>query len=432
MHKEFLKLAIPNILTNLVVPVSGIVDTAILGHLEDISPLAGVALGTVIFDYTYWTFGFLRMGTTGLVAHAFGRNDQKEQELLLWRSMLWSFLIGFFLILLQKPISMLAFQLLQGDASVEVSGQSYFNARIWGALPTLSLFVINGWLIGTQRVKTVLWLACLLHMLNILLDLLFILYFDMGAAGAGYATMLSSWIVFIISMIFLIKILKIKLPISFVSLIDSASFTKMFHLNVNLLIRTFILITAFALFTNISASFGTLVLSMNSIIHKIIGMIAYIVDGYAFSLESMAGKYAASGELKKLKRSLMLTLKYALITSAIFSVCLYFNDEAILSMITKHTEIIQIGREYIVHACVIICITSFAYVFDGYYIGLAKGEILKSSIAWSFVIGFFPLALYAYLIKSNMYLWLALICFSCMRSLTLFRQTFFKYEKNHL
>ena len=184
-------LAVPNVLTNLTLPLAGLVDLAILGHLEDVTPLAGVALGTLIFDFAYWGFAFLRMSTTGLAAHALGAGDAEASAGVFFRSFGLAMLCGLLLITLRGPLALVGFYLLQGEPAVEQAGAAYFYARIWGAPATLGGYVIVGWLLGRQKARAALVYSIVLNGSNIVLDWLLVYKLGWGAAGAGYATMIA-------------------------------------------------------------------------------------------------------------------------------------------------------------------------------------------------------------------------------------------------
>ena len=249
-HRRFLSLAIPNILTNLTVPLAGLLDMAFLGHQDTVLPLAGVALGAIIFNYLYWSFGFLRMGTTGLVANAYGADDREAQAAIFWRAMALAVLIGGLILLFQIPIGHLAFTLLDGDAGVEVAGKDYYHARVWSAIAVMGVYVCNGWLLGRQHPKVVLAISSLLNGLNILLDWWFIVILDWGAAGAGYATAIAEWTAFIAGLLWISNIRKRGLPrIPWQQILHWQAFGDMLRLSRDLMLRTFCLITTFAIFT---------------------------------------------------------------------------------------------------------------------------------------------------------------------------------------
>ncbi|MGL1936580.1 MAG: MATE family efflux transporter [Fibrobacterales bacterium] len=422
LHKRFITLSLPNIISNLTVPLAGIIDLALLGHLQDIAPLAGVALGTIIFDYIYWSFGFLRMGTTGITATAFGKQDQLALTTIAFRGLGLAATIGVLLLALKIPIGELSFSLLQGAQSVEHSGKAYFDARIWAAPATLALYVINGWFLGMHRSGTVLILAILLNGANIIFDTLFIYSFGWGAAGAGYATMLSVCLTAVAGLSVLLFSLKSYPRPSLSMLFNKKETLELISLNINLLIRTFLLITVFALFTNISSLFGTLVLAANTIALKLISVGAYFIDGFAFALEAMAGKFYGEKDGSNLLATLKLSLWYCLGSILLFTLGIMVAHDSIISLFASsqyHPEVISLTASYTPFIIVALIAAGSAYIFDGFFIGMARGDVLRKSMILSSLLGFIPLAtLSVYFYKPEL-LWGALILFMIMRSISL-------------
>ncbi len=421
-HRQFLHLAIPNILSNLAVPLAGIIDIALLGHLEDIAPLAGVALATIIFDYIYWSFGFLRMGTTGLTAKALGENNSIEGSAIFIRGFSIALIIGVSLFLLQSIIAPFSFTLLQGTPAVEAQGSTYFYARIWAAPATLGLYVINGWLIGMHKSRIVLLLAVLLNGLNIFFDWLFIYQYGMGAQGAGYATTISVFTTFIIgSLLITSHIRKSNLP-SRAQLFASDKIIELFSLNGNLLIRTFFLITVFALFNNISSMMGTIVLAANTICLKIVNTGSYLIDGYAFSLEAIAGKFYGEKKGAQLRSILNLTLFYTLGTVLMLCTGIYISGEALYGLFASsehHQSVISLGHSLNIFVMITLLSAGGAYVYDGFFIGIARGDILRQSMVFSTLIGFIPLAALSLFYQNTQLLWMGMILFMILRTVSL-------------
>ncbi|MGL1903915.1 MAG: MATE family efflux transporter [Fibrobacterales bacterium] len=422
IHKRFISLALPNIISNLTVPFAGIIDLALLGHLQDIAPLAGVALGTIIFDYIYWSFGFLRMGTTGLTATAFGKKDTMALTTIALRGLGLAAIIGALLLALKVPIGEISFTLLQGAQSVESSGRGYFDARIWAAPATLALYVINGWFLGIHRSGIVLILAILLNGANIIFDTLFIYGFGWGAAGAGYATMVSVCITTAVGLAILFFSLKSYPRPSLSILFNKKETLELLSLNINLLIRTFILITVFALFTNISSLFGTLILAANTIALKLISVGAYFIDGFAFALEAMAGKFYGEKDGSKLLAILKLSLWYCLGSIALFSLCMLSAHDSIISLFASsehHPKVISLTVSYTPYIIVTLIAAGAAYIFDGFFIGIARGSVLRKSMILSSLLGFIPLATLSIYFEQPELLWGALVLFMIMRSISL-------------
>jgi MATE family multidrug resistance protein len=305
LGSRFLRLALPNALANLTVPLAGLVDTAMLGHLGEIHHLAGVGLGSIIFDYVYWTFGFLRMGTTGLTAQAMGRGDREEALLLLLRALGLAVTIALALLLLQAPLRDLGFAVLSGETAVEGAGRAYYDARIWGAIPTLANFAFLGWFLGRERAGYVLVMTLVANGANIALDYVFIVRLGLEAYGAGLATMLSQYLMLAVALIFLAR----ERPRArglLRRIFQRGPLIELLKLNRDILIRTFCLITAFSAFTNLSAVIGTGTLAANLILLRIVNTVAHLIDGGAFATESLAGIFKGRGDIRALRRLLRL------------------------------------------------------------------------------------------------------------------------------
>lgn len=418
-HRAYLALAIPNILTNLTVPVAGLVDLALLGHLDQVEALGGVALGTVFFDYLYWTFGFLRMSTTALAAKAFGARDPRLTRDVMARACLVAASIGLTILVAQTLLIDAGFTFLQGEKQVEDAGLQYVHARIWGAPAALSIYVIHGYLLGRQKVRAALLLAALLNGANIVLDVWFIGFLGWGTAGAGLATMLSEWLavgfgVFLVSRDWP-SVHEWRLANAF----QITEFKRLFGLQGNIMVRTFCLVSSFALFTNISALLGTLFLTASAILLKLLGVASFFIDGYAFALESLAGAYAGAKRLRALRRSYRVSLFWNLLSVVAFILVFSFFGRTIIAMLTQHEEVIVETLKWIPWLCAVLLFSGFAYILDGLFIGLAAGKRLRNSMLIATGLGFLPFAWWSWKSQSPVVLWVGLVSFMVMRTLTL-------------
>lgn len=421
-HRRFLGLAIPNVLTNLTVPLAGLLDMAFLGHQDTVMPLAGVALATVIFSYLYWSFGFLRMGTTGLIAGAYGADNRQEQAAVFWRALLLSSTIGLLIMLLQVPIGEASFALLQGGEGVEEAGQSYYYARIWGSLPALGIYVCSGWLLGRQHPGYALAVATLLNGLNIVLDWWFIIHSGWGAAGAGTATAIAEWCAFVLALVLIRRIWRGHLPrIPWSALREIEPLRAMLRLSGNLMLRTFCLITTFAIFTNLSASMGSVVLAGNALLLHLLTTAAYGIDGFAFALESLAGYYHGAKQFHLRKASLAMALRWSFVLVGVFVGLLWWQAPLVLGLLTIHQPVITHALLYLPYLLALVAIAGFAYVYDGYFIGLAQGETLRNSMIVALMVGFAPWLLAIAYHPTVALLWWSMLSFTAMRGLTLFR-----------
>ncbi|RMD97918.1 MAG: MATE family efflux transporter [Calditrichaeota bacterium] len=312
--RRFFRLAVPNIISNVTVPLVGLADTIMLGHLPQVRFLAGVALASVIFDYVYWTFGFLRMGTTGTTAQALGRREIDEVYRLLYRSLFVALALGTGILVLQQPIRQLSFALLSGAPDVEAAGREYFNARIWGAPAALCNFVFIGWYLGREESQNALYMTLIANLSNIVLNYIFLYKMHLQAFGAGLGSMISQYLMLGLGLwIFYRR--KHRIAWRWREILNWPRISAMLQLNFDILVRTLCLISAFALFTNFSAVLGTGLLVANSILLRILGFAAYFIDGAAFATESLAGIF--HGEQNR--PALQHLLRYALLWGEIFA-----------------------------------------------------------------------------------------------------------------
>ncbi|MEL6494243.1 MAG: guanitoxin biosynthesis MATE family efflux transporter GntT [Cyanobacteria bacterium J06623_7] len=421
--KRFWQLALVNIISNLTVPLASLVDVAFLGHLEKIQYLAGVAIATILFNYIYWTFGFLRMGTTGLTAQARGRSEADVVVLTLLRNGAIALLIGTIILLLQYPLREIGFALLQADPEVLQAGRAYYNALIWGAPATLINFVLLGWFLGREQGTEVLLLSLVNKGANIVLDYLFIVRWGQASAGAGAATAISQFITLLLGLGLVYRTLKPRdWQIEMSQIWEISALKAIFQLNQDILLRTLALISTFAVFTNLSATMGTTTLAGNTLLLQVVTLAAYFIDGIAFATESIAGNLHGQGHQAQLLPLLKLAGSVSLIAGLGFAVVFISFPQTLFGLLTNHKAVIQQVSNYLWWLLPLLAFAAIAYMLDGYFLGLTAGRILRQSSLTAAGLGFLPMAIAAWYWQDNHLLWLALTLFMITRSLTLSRQ----------
>lgn len=417
---QFLRLAIVNILSNLMVPLAGLIDISFLGHLAEIQHLAGVALATVIFNYLYWTFGFLRMSTTGMTAQAIGRDDADTALLIGARHALLGLAIGLGILLLQTPVRILGFEVLRAAPEVIQSGQAYYDALIWGAPANLIGFVLIGWFLGKGEGGKVLVLSIVSSGANVLLDYWLITQWGWGSAGAGWATAISQYLMLVVGMGMIGRTVSWSQIRSIApQLYDPAALRAAFTLNREIVIRTFALVTTFAVFTNLSATLGTVVLSVNTILLQVITFAAYFIDGLAFATESFAGQFQGRGATHHQAQLVSVAGAASFGLGLLFSIALNLRPMPLFRLLTDHASILDRLPDYVPWLLPVLGFGSIAYMLDGYFLGLTQGRILRQSSLVAAGIGFAPVAAIAWQVQSSHLLWLALSLFMMARALTL-------------
>lgn len=402
------------------VPLAGLVDLAFLGHLTEIRHLAGVALATVIFNYVYWTFGFLRISTTGITAQAVGRGDRDAVWLIGLRHGLLALGIALLILLLQVPLRSIGFALLSAPPEVKASGQSYYDALIWGAPATLVGFVLIGWFLGRAQGAKVLLLSIVSSGSNVGLDYWFIVRWGWGSAGAGWATAISQYLLVGLGLLLIgweLRGQEIRTIAN--HLFDASALKAAFALNGEIMVRTFALVTTFACFTNLSSTLGTDILTANTVMLQVVTFVAYFIDGIAFATESFAGQFQGQQTVKGLAQLVRISGISSFGLGLLFALIFILFPDQLFGLLTNHQFILDRLHQYVFWLLPVLGFGSIAYMLDGYFIGLTQGRILRTSSLFSSLLGFAPVAIVAWQLQSNHGLWLALTLFMTARSLTL-------------
>lgn len=420
MNKKILRLAIPNILSNLSVPLLSSVDTAIVGHLDKVSYLGAIAVGSMIFNFIYWGFGFLRMGTTGLTAQAFGRKTNNEIILVLARSLSVAVAAAILIFALQYFIKELSFLLVKAEADVEMYARTYFDIRIFAAPATLSLYAFHGWFLGMQNAKYPLILTLLVNILNIGFNFLFIYAYGMNVDGVALGTVCAQYLGLIAAVILYLKKYK-SFTASLVvkKILDVEPIKKFFSVNFDIFIRTLSLIFAFSFFTAVSADLGTEILAANTILLQLWMILSYGVDGFAFAAESLVGKYVGANNKEKLVLTVKYSFYWGLGLGLILSVIYFFFDREILSIYTDKIDIINLASVYFLWTLIAPISNSICYIWDGVFIGATATKPMRNSMLLSLLIFFLPVYYLTVDKLGNDALWFAMISFMLARGVLL-------------
>ncbi|MEM1170573.1 MAG: guanitoxin biosynthesis MATE family efflux transporter GntT [Cyanobacteria bacterium P01_H01_bin.35] len=417
---RFLRLAVANSFSNLMVPLASLVDAAFLGHLADIDYLAGVALSSVLFSLVYGTVKFLRLGTTGLTAQAQGRSDQDEVLLTLLRNGLIGLVIGLIILLLQQPLREIGFTLLSATPSVLESGIDYYNARIWGVPAVLINFVLIGWFMGREQGTKVLVLSAVANGGNVILDYLFIVIWKYESAGAGLATAASQYLMLLVGLIFIIfEGWLLQIPGVVGRIFDTNALKVIFKLNADLFLARLTFILTCSLFTAISASLGTLVLAANTLLLQVLYLAADFVDGLSFATESLAGSFRGAAANEELAPLLKMTVGINLGLWLIAALMFILFPDPVFGVLTNHGEVIQEIHRYFLWLLPVLGCWCLTISLNGYFLGLTEGTLVRNSIVSGTLIGFLPAALVAWQFDNAQILWLALLLFLVVRTIIL-------------
>lgn len=420
MNKQILKLAIPNIISNLSVPLLSSVDTAILGHFSEVYYLGAIALAGVIFNFIYSGFGFLRMGTTGLTAQAYGNKDENETLLILTRTILIALVSGIVLILLQKIIGGVGFNLLNSTPEVKKFASQYFYIRIYAAPATLAIYAFHGWFLGMQNARYPLYLTVFVNGANVGFNLLFIYSFGMKSDGVAYGTVLAQYMGLVIAFILFFRkyhphtISHIRSRI-----FESTALKKIFKVNFDIFIRTVSLIFTFSYFTARSADSGDLVLAANTILFQLILILAYGIDGFAFAAESLVGKFIGANDSVELKRTIKYSFGWGMGFAVIFAIVFAVFNKQILLIFTSNQTVIELSHEYVIWIVIAPFTNSFCFIWDGIFIGATATKAMRNSMLFCAFAIFLPSVLIFSKYYGNHGLWLGLTIFMITRGITL-------------
>ncbi len=420
MNKQILRLAIPNIVSNLSVPLLGAVDTAIVGHLEHVYYLGAIAVGSIIFDFIFWGFGFLRMGTTGLVAQAFGAEDHKETRLVLFRALSVAGIASIGILLMQYPIIKLSLLVVNASPEVEAYTELYYSIRIFSAPATLALFSINGWFLGMQNSTYPMLVTIVLNVLNIVLNLGFVYLLNMTVDGVAWGSLIASYsgVVFAY-VLYRRRYSDFSVQFRWREVLDKVELRKFFGVNRDIFIRTLCLIFSYAFFVAKSAESGDIILAANTILLQLWYISAYGIDGFAFAAESLVGRFKGANNLKKLKESVKYSMIWGLSIGILASGIYAFFGNEIVSVFTDKQRVIEASIAVLIWTIFAPFINSICFIWDGIYIGSTATTAMRNSMLLSTILFFVPVYLIFEPKIGNHALWLAMTVFMVVRGLTL-------------
>jgi MATE family multidrug resistance protein len=420
LNKKILNIAIPNIISNITIPLLGIVDLALVGHLDSKVYIGAIAIGSMIFNFIYWGFSFLRMGTSGFTAQSYGKKDFKESFFILYRALFVGIIGALFLLILQKPIELLSFYILNGSSEVEFFARQYFYIRIWAAPATIAIYSISGWFIGMQNAKIPMTIAIVINILNIAFNLFFVKVLGMKSDGVALGTVLAQYSGLIVGILFLTRHSKrLKIYLIIKDILQAKALKKFFNVNKDIFIRTMSLVLALSFFTAKSAKSGDTLLAANTLLLQFFTIYAYIVDGFAFAGEALAGRYYGAQDKAKLIKVTKLLFYWGLILAMIFTIVYYFGGNLLLSLLTNNVEVIQNIQPYLFWIYLIPILTFGAFIWDGIFIGVTASSGMRNAMLISTFLIFFP----SYFILNHFFgnhgLWAAFMLFMIARFVTL-------------
>ncbi len=420
VNRRILNIAIPNIVSNITIPLLGIVDLALVGHLESEVYIGAIAIGTMIFNFIYWGFSFLRMGTSGFAAQAYGKKDFQEGFYQLYRALFVGLLGSILLLLLQKPIDLLSFFIINGSEEVEFYARQYFYIRIWAAPATIAIYSISGWYIGMQNARVPMIIAITVNILNIAFNVIFVKVFGMKSDGVALGTLCAQYSGLITGIIFLSKHKKrLKKYLISQDILHLSSLKRFMNVNKDIFIRTMSLVFALSFFTAKSAKFGDTLLAVNTLLLQFFTIYAYIVDGFAYAGEALAGKYFGAKDKISLIKVTKLLFGWGMIMAVIFTLGYVFGDNLLLRVLTNNIEVIQNIQPYLVWIYLVPIITFGAFIWDGIFIGVTASSSMRNAMLISTFTIFVPSYFILHHFYQNHGLWAAFMLFMIARLVTL-------------
>ena len=420
MNKKILSLALPSIASNITVPLLGLCDVTIMGHIGGATSIAAIAVGSMIFNVMYWLFGFLRMGTSGITAQAVGRLGVSGEDGgvsgeclgILRSSLLTALTFGLAIVVLQVPLQWLTFWLMQVPEDVNALCTLYYYICVWGAPAMLGLYSLTGWFIGMQDTRTPMTIAIGQNVVNILLSLFLVIVLHLGIVGVAVGTLVSQWAAFLTALVLskrgvrggngVVRGYHPPLP------------KHLLKVYLDIFLRTLCLVAVNLFFTSAGAAQGALTLAANTLLMQFFMFFSYVMDGFAYAGEALAGKSYGGGDLPQLRRVTVLLFRWGALVTVLFTITYWAAGPHILALLTSDALVVAAAGRYLPWVVLIPAVGMAAFVWDGIFIGITdtRGMLVSSFVA---TLLFFALWLLLAPTMGNNALWLALSAYLMLR-----------------
>lgn len=419
MHRQVLMLAIPMVLSNITVPLLGLVDAAVIGHLDHAWYLGGVALGSTMISVAFWLLGFLRMSTTGLTAQAFGGNEPQKLVRVLLQGCLMALSFAVVFLIFHRFIAQAIFSFSDASEQVKLYGQQYFVIRAWSAPAALMNFVLLGWLLGTQNSKAPMWMVIITNVTNIALDFLFVVGFDWKVQGAAAASVISDYAGMSFGLLCVLKYWRAhQLPNLWSKLSGSTEgLSRFVKLNRDIFLRSLCLQAAFSFMTFQGAVFGDHTVAANAVLMSFLMMISYGMDGFAFAMEAMVGKAIGEKSETQLKKSMIGSAFWCVIICTLLTIAFSYWGSALIQLISDIPSVRREAEIYLPWLVAMPLCSMWCFLLDGIFIGATKGKEMRNSMV--FATTTFFAVFYLFSQYDNHALWMAMLSFMLMRGITL-------------
>ena len=422
-RRQVLRMAWPIVLANSAVPLLGLVDTAVIGNTGTVAELGAIALGALVFNFLYWSFAFLRMGTTGFTAQAAGAEDETEVRATLGRALLMAAVIGASLVVLRKPIGWLALELLGATEEVESLTLGYYSIRIWGAPASLATFAVMGTFVGLGRSDRLLQSQLVLNGLNIVLDVLFAGVLGWGTRGIALGTAIAEWTALAFVLFLVRRVLAERRSRDgdfwpWERIFDRQKLLRTLSASADIMIRTLLLLLGFGWFTNQGALFGNDVLAANHVLLQLIALCAYFLDGYAFATEALVGRAIGARQKRLFDGAVRSANQLAAITAAALTGLVVVAGRPVIELLTDLEVIRDLATRYLPYAALYILFSFGAFQLDGIFIGATRTRDMRNASLLSLGVFFaasWPLIHWL----GNLGLWIAFVLYVVARAVSL-------------
>ena len=407
------------ILSNITVPLLGIVDTAVIGHLGSAHYLAGIALGSAVISILFWLAGFLRMSTTGLVAQAYGKNDLTQLAALLKRSLLLASAVAVLLIVLSPLIKHAIAYLSAANGDVLNQAYQYFSIRIFSAPAALCNLVLLGWMLGVHYGRGPFYLLLVTNIVNIVLDIHFVVYLDWAVAGAAWASLIADYTALVFALFLVAKLAKKQgIELNVPNWLSISKMAELLSLNRDIFIRSLILQLCFSFMTFYAARIGETTLAANAVLLNFLMLVSFALDGVAYASEAKVGQAKGQGSVKNIELWVKISVFWGMLFGVLYSLFFALFGNTIIKLLTNVPEVIQEATHYLPWIVVLPILAMSCFLFDGVFVGLTRAKNMRNSMILSAGVGFFGV-FWVFIDLQNNGLWLAMSCFMLMRGVTL-------------
>lgn len=417
INREILSIAVPSIVTNITTPLLALMDVVIVGHMGGADYIAAIAVGGTIFNMIYWLFAFLRMGSSGLTAQAYGSENKSECDLVLQRGLLVVIIASIIMISCQIPIFRFASFLFEIKGNISGMVDDYFTILIWGAPASLGSFVISGWFLGQKNAKTPMHVAFVINISNIIISLLLVYGLGMKIKGVAFGTLCAQWLGFLVALSAALRRYRpLLMPLD--RILEPKKLKRFFSVNVNIFFRTLCLIAVTVWFTRTGSSQGTDILAVNTLLMQFFTLFSYFMDGFAFAGESLCGNYIGKKDSNGLHTTIRALFRWSLLMVGIFTIVYALAGEGIMTLLSDDPSVIISSKEYFAWVIAIPAVGFAAFTWDGVFIGATRTREMLISIASATAI-YFLLYWILFPELGNHGLWIAFLTYLLTRGLVL-------------